>query len=240
VPRARAIAGLHALLDAGYPANQLAAALNPDPVEHIRTAAAVLDHRVADLCRQAELDPALYDLPAPTTAQQEWNTITDLLAHAETNHLATSPTPDLAAERRNLTAAVARLADHSADAGLAAASQARVELESRLRRVEAALDRQSADALLHAKAEPASYLSALLGSRPPHDDAKAAEWDQAAGRVERYRHHVLGLPYGTPAQPDAMDPVHQALGDRPSHPTYAAEYDHAHDINSLNDGQLAL
>jgi hypothetical protein len=65
-------------------------------------------------------------------------------------------------------------------------------------------------------------------------------WNQAASRIEHYRHHVLGLPYGTPADPDAADPVQHTLGDRPTDPTEAAEYDQAHDIGGLHGGQLAL
>ncbi|MDT3443549.1 hypothetical protein [Pseudofrankia sp. BMG5.37] len=58
--------------------------------------------------------------------------------------------------------------------------------------------------------------------------------------IEHYRHHVLGLPYGTPAQPDAADPTQYALGDRPTDPADVAEYDQARDISGLHGGQLAL
>ncbi|MBL7499775.1 relaxase domain-containing protein [Frankia sp. CNm7] len=248
VPRQRAIAGLHALLDAGHPADQLAAGLRQDPVDHIRTAAAVLDHRVTALCRHAGLDPTLYDLPTPSTAQEEWNTINGQLARAETIHLATSPTSALAAERRSLTTALAPPAGHSTPGPAKATSgattrqaglAAKANLEERLRRVEAALDHQTTDAILHAESQAAGYLTALLGPRP-HDGAATTGWDQAAGRVEHYRHHHLGLPYGTPAHPDTTDPTQHALGNRPANPTDATAYDQARDIGSLHGGQLTL
>ncbi|WP_083418363.1 MobF family relaxase [Pseudofrankia sp. BMG5.36] len=248
VPRQRAIAGLHALLDAGHPADQLTAALRQDPVDQVRTAAAVLDHRVANLCHHASIDPTPYDLPTPSTAQQEWNTVTDQLARAETTHLATSPTPVLAAERRDLTTTPALPADHNATGSAAAAdgtaawpagTATRADLENRLRRVEAALDRQTTDALLHAESEPAGYLTALLGPRPA-TGTDVTLWNQAASRIEHYRHHVLGLPHGTPAQPDAADPTQYALGGRPTNPTDGAEYDQARDIGGLHGGQLTL
>ncbi|WP_232303745.1 helicase C-terminal domain-containing protein [Pseudofrankia sp. DC12] len=249
VPRQRAIAGLHALLDAGHPPADLAATLRQGPIHDIQTAAAILDHRVTDLCHHAGIDPTLYDLPAPTTAQHEWNTTFDLLTRAETTHLATHPTHDLATERRSLTTALTRTADHAAP-GLAMAADSgtarrlaqgeRAELENRLRRVEAALDRQVTDALLHAQSEPADYLTALLGPRPHDAGADAMSWEQAAGRIEHYRHHALGLPYGTPAQPDTADPTRHALGNRPTNPADAAHYDQAQDIADLHGGQLAM
>ncbi|ADP84905.1 MobF family relaxase [Pseudofrankia inefficax] len=249
VPRQRAIAGLHALLDTGHPPSELAAALRQGPIHDVQTAAALLDHRVADLCHQSGTDPTLYDLPAPTTAQHEWNSTFDLLTRAETTHLATRPTHELATQHRTLTKALTRTTDQAV-AGLAMAADSstaqrlrqgeKTELENRLRRVEAALDRQVTDALLHAQSEPAGYLTALLGPRPHDSGADAMGWDQAAGRVEHYRHHALGLPYGTPAQPDTADPTRHALDDRPTNPADAAHYDQAHDIADLHGGQLTL
>jgi len=64
VPRDQAIAGLHALLDHGHPAGQIHTALTREPVTDAQAAAAVLAHRVADLCTQAGLDPLLYPASA--------------------------------------------------------------------------------------------------------------------------------------------------------------------------------
>jgi hypothetical protein len=245
VPRQRAIAGLHALLDAGHPPADLAADLRQGPIHDVQTAAAILDHRVADLCHHAGIDPTLYDLPAPTTAQHEWNTTFNLLTRAETAYHATRPTPDLATEHRSLTTALTRTAPglaSAADRGTAQhpGLETMAELENRLHRVEKALDRQVTDALLHAQSEPAGYLTALLGPRPRDSGADAVGWDQAAGRIEHYRHHALGLPYGVPAQPDTSEPTRHAIGDRPTNPADAAHYDQAQDIADLHGGQLTL
>ncbi|ONH22651.1 TrwC relaxase [Pseudofrankia asymbiotica] len=246
VPRERAVAGLHALLDIGHPPTALADALRDDSLDGIRAAAAVLDRRVSDLCQQAGIDPALYDLPAPRTAQEEWNEVTDLFALAETNHLATRPTRSLATERRTLAetlaAAVSAQVTITSD-GVPivmpdSPTPARFEQEARLTRLDAALDRQVVDAVARAKTEPAHYLTALLGTRPTGPDTEA--WDQAAGRVERYRHRLAGLPYGAPATPGAADPERYALGDRPADSTAAADYDEACDVTILHGGQLTI
>ena|GEM_PF-751430 len=246
VPRARAVAGLHALLDVGHPPTALADTLSHESLDGIRAGAAVLEGRVSDLCQQAGVDPVLYDLPTPRTAQEEWNEVTGLIALAETNYLATRPTAELAAERRSLadtlsaatSACVTVTPDGVPVIEPDAGTPARYERESRLARVEAALDRQTVDALAHARAEPARYLTALLGPRPVGPDSAA--WDEAAGRVEHYRHHLAGLPYGTPAAPDSADPARYALGDRPTAPTTAADYDQACNVTAVHSGQLTL
>ncbi|MDT3440874.1 MobF family relaxase [Pseudofrankia sp. BMG5.37] len=246
VPRERAVAGLHALLDVGHPPTALAEALSDGSLDGIRAGAAVLDRRVSDLCQQAGIDPALYVLPAPRTAQEEWNEVTGLLALAETNYLATRPTTELAAERRDLadtlTAAVSAQVTITSDGvpviAPHARTPARYEQEARLARLDAALDRQAVDALARAGTEPARYLTALLGPRPTGPDVEA--WDQAAGRVERYRHRLAGLSYGSPAASDAADPARYALGERPTDSTAAADYDQACDVTNLRGGQLTI
>jgi hypothetical protein len=238
VPGERAVAGLHALLDAGRTAGDLAAALARRTVDG--AGAAVLDGRVAGICQRAGVDPALYDLPAPRGAQQEWTELTRLLILAETTHLAARPAAALAAERRGLVARLAQPADAAEtvpDAG--AEPRPRAELAARLDRVEAALDRRADDAVLRAGTEPAGYLTALLGPRPT-SGVEATVWEQAAGRVERYRHHALGLPYGVPAQPGNADPARQALGERPPQPSAAAEYDQARDAVATLSEDLTL
>ncbi len=229
-PRERAVAGLHALIDAGHQSDELWAVLTEVPVDGVRAGAAVLEHRITDLCQLAGVDPALYELPAPRTAQQEWNDLFRLVRAVEINHLAAQPTADLATERRSLTYALSRPGElappRSAD-------------RERLTLIEAALNRQTTDALLHAKAEPAGYLTALLGPRLG-TGPEAHAWNEAASRVEHYRHHVLGLPYETPAHQGSVDPIRHALGDRPTEPSDAAAYRHARDIAGLRDGQLEL
>ncbi|OHV69586.1 hypothetical protein BCD48_34865 [Pseudofrankia sp. BMG5.36] len=235
VPRDQAIAGLHALLDHGHPADQIHTALTRQPVTDVQAAAAVLAHRVVDLCTQAGLDPALYDLPTPRTAQDEWNQTTRLLETAEIGHLATRPTGDLASERRTLDEHL-RPAD-DADAG-ELSSRDRALAQTRLARLDAALDRHTSHALLRAQAEPPGYLVALLGPRPTGQHTTA--WDDAARRVEHYRHHHVGLPHSTPAISGDADPARAALGNRPPDPHAAAAYDQAHQPGPDLDPQLPL
>ena len=248
VPRSRAVAGVHALLDAGQEPGRLAAALTRDAHDDIHAGAAVLAQRVAGLCEHADVDLALYELPDPATAQQEWNDLVRHLDRAEIAYLATRPTATLAAERHSLSNPQSRSesatrmpaptrAQVSATAdGLPPAAAGRT---ARLARVEAALDRQTADAVLRAVNEPASYLTALLGPSPTAD-SQAASWESAAGQVERYRHHHLGLPFGKPATPGASEPIRQALADRPTEPRAADAYDRACTLNTTPNAQLPL
>jgi hypothetical protein len=247
LPRERAIAGLHALLDAGHPPGDLRAALAETPLVGVRAGAAVLEHRVIGLCQAAGVDAGRYELPAPRTAQQEWTDLFRLARAAEINHLATQPTADLAAERRSLTDALSQPTSARTPAIPTGTEQrdtgqderaSRSAARERLALLEAALNRQTTDALLQAKAEPAGYLTALLGPRPAPGPA-AHGWDEAADRVERYRHHVLGLPYGTPAQPGSVNPTRHAFGDRPIDPSDAAAYEIARDVVP-HGGELAL
>ncbi|OHV58747.1 MobF family relaxase [Pseudofrankia sp. BMG5.36] len=244
VPRSRAIAGAHALLDTGHEPGHLAATLAHDTRDDIRTGAAVLEQRVANLCGLADVDLTLYELPDPATAQQEWNDLARLLDQAEITHLTTRPTATLAAERHSLTdtppgaASTTPVPAPVSDAanGLPSTEKAQT---ARLLRVEAALDRQTADAVHRAMGEPANYLTALLGPRPTASP-QAATWESAVSQIERYRHHHLGLPFGTSAMPGAMEPVRQALGDRPAEPRAAEAYDQACALHATPDAQLSL
>ncbi|WP_238436166.1 MULTISPECIES: MobF family relaxase [unclassified Frankia] len=212
VPRQRAIGGLHVLLDHGHTADRLETALSAEPSDDARTGAAVLDHRVTALCQAGGLDPTVYDLPTPATAQEDWNTVTRLLRTAEINQLATQPTHTLAAARRALDEQLTQPHLSLGSAGLPDRPQA--DTLARREALDAALDRQTSTALLRATAEPARYLTDLLGPRPITEPDTSA-WDSAAHRVEHYRHHHVGLPYGAPALTDASDPGRRALGNRP-------------------------
>jgi hypothetical protein len=228
IPRARAIAGLHALLDNGHHPDALLAALTNRDSATARTGAAVLNHRVADLCRQQGVNPADYLLPPPRPAHDDWNELVGLLDTCAIHHLARHPTAHLAAERRRL---------HSAQTSTGTAARPRgdeiqestVETggdgQDRLRLVEEALDQQIAHAIFQAGIDPAEYLTGLLGVRP-RDDPDAAGWDSRAEVVEQFRHRNLGLPYGTPATTDSdTNPLRRAVGDRPTDPTTAAAHD---------------
>ncbi|MBL7499311.1 hypothetical protein I6A81_24290 [Frankia sp. CN7] len=234
LPRARAIAGLHALLDHGHHPDHLRAALVREPLTDLQAGAAVLARRVVDLCAAASLDGAHYELPAPRTAQQEWNDVTRLLDLAETNHLTTWPTGALFVERRALGDQPDKL-ESTTDVRRAATQvhAPAAAREARRIRIDAALDRQTTHALHQARAEPAAYLTALLGPRPA-SAPEATAWDAAAYRAEHYRHHHLGLPHGTPAQPDDPDAIRGALGDRPSDPAAADAYDQAHQAHQAS------
>jgi len=114
----------------------------------------------------------------------------------------------------------------------------RASAQTRLARLDAVLDRQTSHALLRAQAEPPGYLVALLGPRPTGQHTTA--WDDAARRVEHYRHHHVGLPHGTPAISGDADPAHAALGNRPPDQRAAAAYDQAYQLGSDVDPQLPL
>jgi hypothetical protein len=81
--------------------------------------------------------------------------------------------------------------------------------------VDAALGRQIDHAAARLTQEPAAYLTALLGGRPDHPQL-AEQWDRDALAVEHYRHHTLGLAYGTPAAGPAAPAAEQALGPPPT------------------------
>ncbi|WP_045880360.1 MobF family relaxase [Pseudofrankia sp. DC12] len=226
VPRDRAVAGLHALLDHGQAPADLAAALGREPLTGVRAGAPVLADRVTQLCEAARVDPAAYELPAPHTALQEWANASGRLATAEANHLATRPTAVLHAEGRSLAEQL------HGSTGLARAEQADAATsefaQARFSRLNAALDHQVSAAVLRVTAEPTGYLTAMLGPRPP-EPGETDAWDAAAQRIEHYRHHHLGLPLGTPAM-TSPDPTRAALGDRPHDPQAAHAYDHAADM----------
>lgn len=86
----------------------------------------------------------------------------------------------------------------------------RAQLTRQLRRIDTVIDEHA----LRAIAEPAPYLTNLLGPRPADRD-KARLWDRTGLTVERYRHGTLGLiPAAGPIEPGGT-PLHAAIG-RPS------------------------
>lgn len=280
VPRTRAIAGIHALLAAGWRPADLTAQLSTDNRSAPRSPAAVLDHRVNDLCERHGVDPALYQLPPPRALRDLWHDATTALDVADIAHLATQTTAALATElaliHRVLTAP-----DDKELRGVLAARHRRAQFDTRsndtelrgtptpgavpatggqpedtrqrddpiqMRRataqralrtsialltaldgdstalmvvrtleqqLSAALSRQVDAATLRLGQEPAPYLTDLLGPRPALAGPTRG-WVARARDIEDYRHRVLGLPYGRPAQPQADRPSHRALGSPPT------------------------
>jgi len=51
----------------------------------------------------------------------------------------------------------------------------------------------------------------LLGDRSTNP-TQASTWDRHALAIEHYRHHALGLPYGTDADRTSASPCVRALG----------------------------
>jgi hypothetical protein len=290
IPRQRAIAGIHALLDHGRTPDALTAALSAREQDTARSGAAVLEHRVRGCLRRGRVDPTPYQLPPPRTARDEWNQAARRLRAARVNHLATRPTNELADDYRDLTriltadptgleglrrrleaehhrlgdqtrrseahlrAAQARLTSLQLDAKpdraainraaadidtcgqrIAASSHALQVVAERLavlrpgtvtdadreivrhqrELIDAALARQIDHAGAHLAAEPAAYLTALLGRRPTAPQP-AAEWNRRALAIEHYRHYELGLAYGIPATDPPATPAEQALGQPPT------------------------
>jgi conjugative relaxase-like TrwC/TraI family protein len=212
VPRRRAVAGIHALLDHGLPAETLTAGLTTREQHTAHTSAAVLDYRVGELLTRHRVDLSPYQIPPPTSRRQDWQRADRLLQAAETNHLAARPTPVLHAEHQHLTARLTHHLTTDTDHGTdLAAARARLAL------LDAALNRQIDHAAARFAHQPTDYLTALLGNRPT-DPAQASTWDQHALAIEHYRHHVLGLGYGTDADTPAAPPSRQALGPPASDP----------------------
>jgi AAA domain len=87
----------------------------------------------------------------------------------------------------------------------------RAGLRERHDLLSAAIDLIVDDAVATAVAQPARYLTALLGPRPTGPDA-AADWDRRVRAVEAWRHHHLGLVYGQTAAGPHAPPSEQALG----------------------------
>jgi conjugative relaxase-like TrwC/TraI family protein len=190
VPRHRAVADIHALLDRGWTPDDISASLTAGDLDGVRSGAGVLEHRARRLLDRAGLDATLYEMPAPQTPQEEWHRAGRLLFAAESHHLATRHTGDLAAEHREVTRKLTATLtqrelrpDLLSDAILArdrvdargSDPNAAPALDKRLRLLDAALAHQIDDAAARLAQEPAPYLVALLGHRPTEPTA-VTDW----------------------------------------------------------------
>lgn len=110
---------------------------------------------------------------------------------------------NLAEARQHLAAARQRGAAATGDPA------ARTEVESLLNRIDTAIDCKIIDAVR----DPAPYLTAALGPRPPRSDPRRERWNQAASHLETYRHKTLGI---TPADgPRPGTGIHAVIGSKP-------------------------
>jgi len=217
IPRTRAIAGLHALLDHGHTIPDLLSSLQDGNPRAIRSGAAVLDHRVAAVCDATGIDPAPYTATAPRTALEDWLALQRLLDGATIAALARTPTAALAAERQRLRPPGQPASGHGPERPPSSPSGPdRAPTVERRRLIDAALDRQINTACHHAALAPTRYLTDLLGPRP--DSETPTDWDQRARQIEDHRHRHLGLPYGQPADPASTSPLRRAFGDQPPDP----------------------
>src|SRR6266542_816116 len=205
VPRRRAVIGIHALLDHGWTPDTLATRLTAREIRSAQTGAAVLDYRVSALVDQSGIDLAIYEPPAPLSAEQEWLRAAARLRSAQVNHLATASPGRLRDER---AAAAQQLA-------LSVDDDSRRVFHERLALAGAALARQLDRAATRLAVEPPVYLVGLLGPQPD-DPRLAAQWRHRALAIEHYRHHVLGLSYGTPAAADGAPAAYRAIGPAPA------------------------
>ena len=117
--------------------------------------------------------------------------------------------------------------------------EARSQLRLRLHRIDSALAHQIDEAAAGLTQQPAGYLIGLLGN-PPTDPGAARDWRRRAVAVEHYRHHELGLPYGTPAADASASAVHQAIGAAPPTGAQRAGYDQLRDTQPVFDLGAAL
>jgi hypothetical protein len=246
IPRERAIAGIHALLDAGTPAPVIEAALNEREQRSARAGAPVLDHRVRALLGAHDVDPTAHQLPAPQTPAQEWDHAAALLTTAEAHHLSRRPVASLAAERRELAQILTgHIESRTVDRLTADLVSARATLNeittcrdlarrnldteasrrrpNRARRAELRL---TVDTWERRAAEHADTVDALA------QRLRAATGDTGAQRALHDRHHVVTLALDLLVD-DAMGIVMSRpapylvafLGTRPPDPDRAEEWD---------------
>ena len=105
-----------------------------------------------------------------------------------------------------------------------AVAEARLPLQQRLERVEAAIASHVAEAL----AKPADYLTTALGPRPS-EPGQRDRWNEAARQLENWRHAELGL--GPIDGPLADEGLSAAIGPAPDDPMLALRRDMAvHDV----------
>jgi conjugative relaxase-like TrwC/TraI family protein len=83
LPRARAVAGIHALLDHSHDPETLSAKLRRGEQAIVRVGAAVLDHRVRQLLDRHRIDPNPLRGPAPRSQFDEWERVHALLEAAD-------------------------------------------------------------------------------------------------------------------------------------------------------------
>jgi hypothetical protein len=83
LPRARAVAGIHALLDHRHDPESLAAELRRGETATVRAAAAVLDQRVRQLLGRQRIDSEPYRGAAPRSQVEEWQRVQPLLDAAD-------------------------------------------------------------------------------------------------------------------------------------------------------------
>jgi conjugative relaxase-like TrwC/TraI family protein len=264
VPRDRAIAGLHALIAAGWKPAHLTRTLAAD-LGDVRTGAAVLEHRVNALL--GPTGPAareLYELPAPRDDEQ--HRLGRLLHEAEARHLASRPTKDVAQQLDELnqlllpgeTPTALESTTHKAAANaratLEAAQRRHTLITSTLRRqlakraasagilhrlVEAQLvaQQQVADATYRCQVMSA-MAAAASGTSPPEGTLRMLESHRAA--LDAALTHQINHA-GTQLDLRPADYLKGLLGEQPQHPAAATVWrDHAIDVETYRHRVLGL
>jgi conjugative relaxase-like TrwC/TraI family protein len=246
IPRERATDGIHALLSAGVPADDIHAALTAREEQSARAPSAVLDHRVKRLLSACGVDPAGHRLPPPLTSAREWDHIARLLVAAEANQLSRRPIGALAAERRELAQLLAGTAPADAVDRLAAdvaaaraaldlvsartdAARQQVEREVGKRRPDRARLTQLRSTLETWEQRQADHAQAFVAVTDRH---RAASGAVDADRPIRERHDVvtraLDLLVDNAGAHAATQPANyltDLLGDRPAEPEQAEAWD---------------
>ncbi|GAC1373524.1 MAG: hypothetical protein NVSMB4_00090 [Acidimicrobiales bacterium] len=246
IPRQRAAAGIHALLAAGIRPDEIAAALQQREQGTARAAAAILDHRVANLLAQHNIDPAGYRLPEPLVAAAEWDRGAELLHQAEVHHLATQSVAQLSEERRQVRQILTGSAEGSQVENLRRdIAVARSQLDDLGQRSDHA--RHQLPVGLHTSRPDRGCVAELEAEvqrwPQPHADQRTRvdalerELDLAEGRATdkaslRERHELLTHALDLRVDQAVTDTVTRAptylvdfLGDRPDNPAQAFDWD---------------
>jgi conjugative relaxase-like TrwC/TraI family protein len=100
---------------------------------------------------------------------------------------------------------------------------ARDTLRTRIETIDHALDHR----IIIAVKQPAGYLTATLGPKPPKHHTHRKTWNAAASEVETYRHKILGLDPG--AGPLPGNGIRSAIGPRPRVASTQRAWTRAHD-----------
>ena len=219
-PTAPAVAGLLAEIDLA----ELRVLAEQDPSGVEARTLRLRDQELAAaslLTPPADLVEVLGRRPASGPERRAWDRAIGLTAVYRGRWGLQAPNAAESPEEQRSSWARLRIATHDAAVVISATETAQALSRERTTASDAARLSVIEDAFAiqigRAMRFPAGYLVDALGHPPPGDGPDRQRWDELARRVERYRHHDLGLnPIDGPVSTRPGDPVARAIGDRPT------------------------